>query len=94
VVNIYAYNGVRATGAEISFVDIICSAEGSAGTFTIPSALLSLLPADGFGTPTSPGVYIQVGGVAVSHYTVAGSPGLDEGFFTAYIGTGQVARIQ
>jgi uncharacterized protein (TIGR03437 family) len=94
VVSIYLYNGVRATSSLKSYVDIICSADASAGSFTIPSAFLSLLPANGFGTPTTPGVSIQLGGVAINHFTVPGSPGLDEGFFTAFIGNGSVASIQ
>ena len=94
VVGIYAYSGVKATSSLKSYVDIICTADGSAGTFTIPSAILSLLPADGFGTPTTPGVNIQIGGVALNHFTVTGSPGLDEGFFTAFISSGAVAKVE
>ncbi len=94
VVGIYLFNGVKATSSLKSYVDIVCSAAGSAGTFTIPSAILSLLPADGFATPTTPGVLIQLGGIAQSNFTVAGSPGIDEGFFTAFISSGAVAAIQ
>jgi uncharacterized protein (TIGR03437 family) len=94
VVSIYLYNGVKATSTLKSYVDIICTAEGSAGSFTIPAAFLGLLPPDGFGTPTTAGVSIEVGGVASNHFTVAGSPGIDEGFFTAFIGNGAVATIQ
>ena len=94
VVGIYLFNGVKATSSLKSYVDIVCSAEGSAGTFTIPSALLGLLPAGGFATPTTPGVLIQLGGIAQSNFTVTGSPGIDEGFFTAFIASGAVAAIQ
>ena len=94
VVSIYLYNGVRATSSLKSYVDIICTADASAGTFTIPAAILSLLPPNGFGTPTDAGVNIQIGGVAINHFTVAGSPGIDEGFFTATIANGSVASIQ
>jgi uncharacterized protein (TIGR03437 family) len=94
VVSIYLYNGVKATSTLKSYVDIICTAAGSAGTFTIPAAFLGLLPADGFGTPTTAGVSIEVGGVASNRFTVTGTPGLDEGFFTAFIGNGAVATIQ
>jgi hypothetical protein len=93
-VGIYLFNGVKATSSLKSYVDIVCSAEGSAGTFTIPSTLLSLLPAGGFATPTTPGVLIQLGGIAQSNFAVTGSPGIDEGFFTAFIASGAVAAIQ
>jgi uncharacterized protein (TIGR03437 family) len=94
VVGIYLFNGVKATSTLKSYVDIVCSADASTGTFTIPSAILSLLPANGFATPTTPGVLIQLGGIAQGNFTVAGSPGLDEGFFTAFIANGAVASIQ
>lgn len=94
VVSIYLYNGVKATSTLKSYVDIICTADGSAGSFTVPAAFLGLLPADGFGTPTTAGVSIEVGGVASNHFTVAGTPGIDEGFFTAFIANGAVATIQ
>ncbi len=94
VVSIYLYNGVKATSTLKSYVDIICTAEGSAGSFTIPAAFLGLLPPDGFGTPTTAGVSIEIGGVALNHFTVVGSPGIDEGFFTAFIANGAVATIQ
>jgi uncharacterized protein (TIGR03437 family) len=94
VVRIYAFNGVEATSSLKSYVDIICDADASAGTFTIPSAILSLLPPNGYGTPITPGVAIQIGGVALSHFTVPGSPGIDEGFFTAFISNGAVTTIQ
>ncbi|MGB6943669.1 MAG: hypothetical protein WBE37_14815 [Bryobacteraceae bacterium] len=94
VVAIYLFNGVKATSSLKSYVDIICSADASSGTFTISSALLSLLPADGYATPTTPGVLIQLGGIAQSSFTVPGTPGIDEGFFTAFISNGTVAAIQ
>jgi uncharacterized protein (TIGR03437 family) len=94
VVEIYLFNGVKATSTMKSYVDIACTADGSAGTFTIPSAVLNVLPANGYATPTTPGVLIQLGGVAQSSFSVTGSPGLDEGFFTAFIGSGSVAAIQ
>lgn len=94
VVSIVLYNGVKTTSTLKSYVYIICTAAGSAGTFTVPSAILSLLPAEGFGNPTTPGVEIEISGVASNHFNVTGSPGLDEGFFSALISTGSVAAIQ
>ena len=89
VLGIYLFNGVQASSSLKSYVDIVCSAPGSAGTFTIPSAVQGLLPADGFATPTTPGVLIQLGGIAQSSFTVTTrSPGIDEGFFTAFIASG------
>jgi hypothetical protein len=94
VVGIYLFNGVKAASTLKSYVDIVCSADASTGTFTIPSAILTLLPANGYATPTTPGVLIQLGGIAQSNFTVPGSPGLGEGFFTAFIANGAVASIQ
>jgi uncharacterized protein (TIGR03437 family) len=94
VVSILLYNGLPVTSSLSSFVQILCTANAAAGTFTVPSAFLSLLPPGGFGTPTKAGVNIQIGGVGSSHFTVAGSPGLDEGFFDAFVTNGGVATIQ
>jgi hypothetical protein len=94
VVTIFGYTGVSVAAPVNSYVEFLCNATGSAGTFTIPSVILNLLPTGGFGTPTTPGVNIQVAGVASNTFTVAGSPGLDAGFFTALITSGSVAAIQ
>jgi uncharacterized protein (TIGR03437 family) len=94
VVTIVAFNGVPTTPSLNSYTYIICTAAAGAGTFTIPSAILSLLPPDGYGSLTSKGVNIQIAGVADSIFTGANAPGLDEGFFTALISSGSVAKIQ
>jgi hypothetical protein len=72
----------------------MCNANASAGTFTIPSAILNLLPTNGYGTVTTQGVNISIAGIPESHYTVAGSPGIDTGILTVYIASGSVAAIQ
>jgi len=95
LVTIFAYNGVKATSTLKSYVDIICTADASAGTFAIPAAMLNLLPRDGYGTPTEPGVSVQLAGYAVQRFTVtAGSTGLDSGTFSAFVASGAVAAIQ
>jgi len=68
------------------------------GTLTLSyqggSAILSLLPPNGFGTTTNAGVDIQVSGIPLSPFTVAGSPGLDAGFFSAFVTNGAVATLK
>jgi uncharacterized protein (TIGR03437 family) len=94
VVGIYLFNGVKTTSSLNSYTYIACTADAPGGAFTIPSAILSLLPADGYGATNTPGVNIQIAGIADSRFAVAGSPGLDEGFFTALVENGAVAKIQ
>jgi uncharacterized protein (TIGR03437 family) len=92
---IYGFGAALLTSfTEFSWAELICTADGSAGTFTIPSALLSLFPPDGYGAVDVKGVGFQIAGLAESHFTVTGSPGLDEGFFTAFKTNGAVAKIQ
>jgi uncharacterized protein (TIGR03437 family) len=94
VVSITLFNGVAATSSLNSYVQILCSANAAAGSFTIPAAYLSLLPPSGFGTPTKAGVNIQVAGIQNASFTVSGSPGLDDGFFDVFVYSGSVATIQ
>lgn len=54
IVTIFGFNGLIA-GSSNSFVDFICNVAGSAGQFTIPSVILNLLPANGFGAVGVPG---------------------------------------
>jgi uncharacterized protein (TIGR03437 family) len=93
-VTIFGYSAVPVTFTDFSWVEFICTADASAGSFTIPSAILNLLPTNGYGAFGVQGVSLQVAGVAESHFTVAGSPGLNEGFFTAFIATGSVAKVE
>ncbi|HTB16603.1 MAG TPA: hypothetical protein VK708_00745 [Bryobacteraceae bacterium] len=94
VVSIIAFNGIKVTPTLSSFAYILCTASGAAGTFTIPSAILSVLPANGFGTPTEPGVNLQIAGIASNRFSVAGSPGIDAGIFSVFTSNGKVAKIQ
>lgn len=94
VVSIIGYSGVAATATVNSYVEFVCTANASAGQFTVPSAILNLLPAGGYGAPTTPGVNLQIAGIASNSFTVSGSPGLDTGFFTIFISNGSVAAIQ
>jgi uncharacterized protein (TIGR03437 family) len=92
---IYGFSAAVLTSfTNFSWVELICTADASAGTFTIPSALLSAFPLDGYGSVGVKGVGFQIAGLAESHFTDPGSPGLDEGFFTAYKTNGAVATIQ
>jgi uncharacterized protein (TIGR03437 family) len=90
---IYAFSALPVS-SEYSWVELACTADASAGTFTIPSALLSMFPPEGFGSTAGKGVGFEIAGVAESHFTGTDAPGLDEGFFTAYTMNGALAKIQ
>jgi uncharacterized protein (TIGR03437 family) len=94
IVVIFGYAGIplTPTGSNIAFSEFVCTAEGSAGQFTIPSQMLNLIPPDGFGTLTSRGLNIQLAGVALSTFT--NLPGVAEGIFSVYESSGSVATIQ
>ncbi len=91
VVSIIGYTGLAVTSTFDSYVEFICNANASAGTFTIPSSILSLLPAGGFGSPGVPGVNIQIAGVPLIDFT---APGIDAAVFSGFITTGGIAAIQ
>lgn len=90
-VSIFAYNGLVVTASQSAYVYIVCDANASAGTFTIPSAILNLLPSNGYGTVTQPGVNLSIAGVPATNFT---APGIDAGVFSAFIANGSVATIQ
>jgi hypothetical protein len=66
----------------------MCSADRSAGTFTIPAAILNLLPANGYGYTTTKGVSISTAGFPEGRHSMAGSPGIDAGLLAIYVATG------
>jgi hypothetical protein len=96
VVSILAFNGVLVTESPSlsSYVYIVCTANASSGTFTIPSAILNLLPSSGYGTVTQPGVNLSIAGIPEGRFTVSGSPGIDVGIFSVFASNGSVATIQ
>jgi hypothetical protein len=92
VVSIFAFNGLPVSESLGSYVYIMCKAVASSGTFTIPSAILNLLPTNGYGTLTAQGVNISIAGIVESHY--AGSAGIDAGILSVYVANGSVAALQ
>jgi uncharacterized protein (TIGR03437 family) len=95
VVSIIVYSGVPVTSSTNSYVYFVCNANASAGQFTIPSSILSLLPANGYGSPGAPGVNIQIAGIPTNPYFIApGTAGIDVGIFSAFITSGAIAAIQ
>jgi uncharacterized protein (TIGR03437 family) len=94
IVVIFGYAGVPldASGSEISFSEFVCTANGSAGQFTIPSAMLNLIPPAGYGTTTTKGLNIQLAGVTLSTFT--NLPGVAEAIFSVYESSGGIAKIQ
>ena len=94
IVVIFGYAGVplNPSGTDISYSEFVCTAEGSAGQFTIPAAVLNLIPSDGYGEFAVKGVDIQLAGVALSTFT--NLPGVDEAVLSVYESSGSVAKIQ
>jgi hypothetical protein len=92
MVTIIAVNGLLVSSLPPvrSYVYILCNADASSGTFTIPSAILNLLPANGYGTTTKAGVSLQIAGVPETHFTATG---IDAGVLTVFTPNGSVATI-
>jgi uncharacterized protein (TIGR03437 family) len=91
VVAIFLYSGVP-EGSSDSFSTMLCDADATSGTFTIPAAVLNLLPPKGYGAYGKQGVDIQIAGVAVATYTA--SSGLDVGALSMFATSGAIATIQ
>ena len=93
-VTIFLFSGVP-VAPETAYVEILCTADASTGSFTIPSAVLNLLSPNGYGAVGKRGVGIQIAGVPLVRYTdIPGSPGLDAGIFSVFVSNGGVAKIQ
>lgn len=93
-VAILGYSAVPASGGLNSWVEFVCEAPATSTQFTIPAAILSLLPTNGFGATGVSGVGLQIAGVVDERFTVAGSPGLDAGVLTLFTSNGVVAKVQ
>jgi hypothetical protein len=72
----------------------VCTTSPTAGSFTIPAAILSLLPTNGYGVTGDLGVGLEIAGIVDNRFTVAGTPGLDAGLFTVFSSFGLVAKVQ
>jgi hypothetical protein len=91
VVTIFGYSAVPVTETTFSWVEFICNSDPSTQQFTIPSAILSLIPSNGFGGVGKPGVNIQMGGIPLDPVT---APGIDVGVFSAFIANGSIAKVE
>ncbi len=91
VVTIFGYSAVPVTETTFSWVEFVCNADPSAQQFTIPSAILSLIPTNGYGTFGKPGVNIQMGGIPLDAVTATG---IDVGVFSAFIANGSIAKVE
>lgn len=72
-----------------------CTAKSTAGTFTIPKWVLSTLPVTG--TLTQSGITVSNGFLLMGNYSsfnAFNAPGLDLGFFTNLVLSGQNAQFQ
>jgi uncharacterized protein (TIGR03437 family) len=93
-VAILGYSAVPLSASLNAWVEFVCEAPSTSTQFTIPSAILSLLPTNGFGDVGVLGVGLQIAGVVDNRFTVAGNPGLDAGVFTLFTSNGVVAKVQ
>jgi hypothetical protein len=93
-VGIIGYAGVPISSGLNSYVEFVCSAPANAGQFTIPSAILRLLPTNGYGSPGVAGAALQIAGVVDNRFTVSGSPGLDAGTLTVFTSFGVIAKVE
>ena len=94
LLTIFGYSAVPLNGSQNSWVEFVCTADVTAGSFTIPASILSLLPANGVGDAGVAGAILEIAGVVDNRFTVAGSPGLDAGVFTLFTSNGVVAKVQ
>lgn len=94
LVTVFAYSAVPLSTTQNSYVEFVCTAAAAASQFTIPSAILSLLPTNGYGALDVAGVGFQVAGIVDNRFTIAGSPGIDAGIFTMFTSTGAVVKVQ
>lgn len=94
VVTIFGYSGVPTSTGINSYVEFICNASGSAGQFTVPAAIVNLLPTNGYGASEKPGAALQIGGDAQTSFTVAGSPGIDAGIFSILVTNGGIVTVR
>lgn len=94
IVIIFGYSGVPLTlsGSDVSFSEFVCTADGAAGQFTVPSAMLNLIPPGGYGEVGVKGLNIQLAGVTLNTFT--NLPNVSEAIFSVYESTGSVAKIQ
>jgi uncharacterized protein (TIGR03437 family) len=94
LVSIFGYAGVPLSTTQNSYVEFVCAASSTATQFTIPPAILSLLPTNGYGSFGVPGVSIQIAGVVGNRFTVGGTPGIDAGVYTLFTSTGPIVKVQ
>jgi len=76
--------GITGLASILIDTEFFCSAPASAGTFTIPSEVLALLPQAGLDASHEPGADLIVGLVPSLAQTNFSAPGLDFGIFFSY----------
>jgi hypothetical protein len=91
---VLGYSAVPVSSGVNSWVEFVCEASATSTQFTIPSAILSLLPTNGYGDVGVLGVGLQIAGVVDDRFTVTGNPGLDAGVLTVFTSNGVVAKVQ
>lgn len=92
LVSIYGYSFVNLSGTTNAFAEFVCTTSGSAGTFTVPSYILNLLPPSGFALSGEAGLEYGVAGIAQAVFNVPGTVPMN-GDFSIYVPVTQVAKI-
>jgi len=93
-VSIFGYSAVVLSSSQNAYVQFVCTAPASATQFTIPSAILNLLPTNGYGALDVPGVGFQISGVVDSQIAQPASSGLDVGQFSVFTSSGPIVKVQ
>jgi hypothetical protein len=91
LVSVFGYSAVVLNSSQNSYTEFVCAAPASATQFTIPAAILSLLPTNGYGAFAVPGAGFQVAGIIDNLFSVTG---LDVGQFSVFTTSGPVVKVQ
>jgi uncharacterized protein (TIGR03437 family) len=91
LVSVFGYSAVVLNSSQNSYTEFVCAAPSSATQFTIPAAILSLLPTNGYGAFAVPGAGFQVAGIIDNLFSVTG---LDVGQFSVFTTSGPVVKVQ
>jgi uncharacterized protein (TIGR03437 family) len=91
LVSVFGYSAVVLNSSQNSYAEFVCAAPASATQFTIPAAILSLLPTNGYGAFAVPGAGFQVAGIIDNLFSVTG---LDVGQFSVFTTSGPVVKVQ
>jgi hypothetical protein len=91
VVSIFGYSAVPLGTGQNSYIEFVCSAAPTATQFTIPAAVLNLLPTNGYGSSGVAGMGLEIAGAIDNRFTVTG---IDAGLFTMFTSARTILKVQ